>query len=348
MTEFSAIYYDGKTSSRVPVRVRALEHSLHISGTAVNLEVPLSEATVDPPIAGSRRVIDLPGGAQLHTDDHDAVAALFPGANRMQSWVHTLERRWAYALAAVAVTAAFTWWSVVYGLPFAATAASRLVPIDAEAKLGQQTLATIDKLFCNESRLAADRQQELRRNFTTLSAGLADGYVYRLEFRNCRMGPNAFALPGGSLVMTDDLVKLAQNDEQITAVLAHEIGHVRYRHGLRMTLQATGLAALISALAGDAVSITGLAATLPTVLLQTSYSREFEEEADDYAFRRLREIGLSPKYFAEIMTLLERHRDQRSPLQKCEGGVCKGESVPDYLSTHPATAKRIERALTYQ
>ena len=134
--------------------------------------------------------------------------------------------------------------------------------------------------------------------------------------------------------MTDALVKLARNDDQISAVLAHEIGHVRHRHGLRMSLQAAGLAALAAALFGDATSITSLATMLPTALLQNGYSRELEAEADDYAFQRLKEIGLSPKAFAEIMLLLEKDHKRRS------GGESK-----DYFSTHPATAKRIERAL---
>ena len=79
----------------------------------------------------------------------------------------------------------------------------------------------------------------------------------------------------------------------------------------------------------------GRVTTLPTALLQRGYSRELETEADDYAFQRLREIGLSPKVFAEIMLLLEEDRKKRS------GGESR-----DYFSTHPATAKRVERALT--
>ena len=112
-----------------------------------------------------------------------------------------------------------------------------------------------------------------------------------------------------------------------------------------MTLQATGLTALVTALAGDAVTITSLAATLPTVFLQTSYSRDFEEEADDFAFKRLKEVGVSPRYFADVMKLFEQHREKKSGVQKSESSAGKGERVPDYLSTHPATAKRIARAL---
>ena len=161
------------------------------------------------------------------------------------------------------------------------------------------------------------------------------------------MGANAFALPGGAVVLTDALVKLAQNDAQISAVLAHEVGHVRHHHGLRLAIQAAGLAALIATLAGDAVSITGLAVALPTALLQSGYSREFEDEADAYAFRRLKEIQLSPKYFAQILARIEESRN-KDPDANRRSGPERRRSDHGYLSTHPATAERIERALKNQ
>src|SRR5205085_7931626 len=119
------------------------------------------------------------------------------------------------------------------------------------------------------------------------------------------------------------------------AVLAHEVGHVRHRHGLRTGLQAAGLAALAAAALGDAGSVTSLAVGLPTALLQSGYSRAFETEADDYAFARLKQIGVSPRAFAAAMTLLE----------KAQAGAGGGRGAMDYFSTHPATGKRIERAL---
>src|SRR5204862_6354898 len=118
-----------------------------------------------------------------------------------------------------------------------------------------------------------------------------------------------------------------------SAVPDHEIGPVRHRDGLRMALPAAGLPALTAALVGDATSITSLAAALPVALLQSGYSRDLEAEADDYAFQRLREVGLSPKAFADIMLLLEKSR------QNATGGGTR-----DYLSTHPAATKPIQRA----
>jgi Zn-dependent protease with chaperone function len=346
--EFDAIFYDGKTSTRNAVRVRGFPRSLRIVGAEFELEVPLAAVRVEPPVAGTRRLLHLPGGAQLQTDDAAALRALFPRSNPLETWVHGLEGRWAYALAAVAVAAGFTWWCVVYGLPLAAELAAAHVPTSIEAKLGDRTLESIDQTLCGPTAIDAGKQGELSRNFAALTAGQGDGYAYRLEFRACKgMGPNAFALPGGAVVLTDALVKLAQNDAQISAVLAHEVGHVRHRHGLRLAIQAAGLAALIATLAGDAVSITGLAVTLPTALLQSGYSREFEDEADAYAFRRLKEIKLSPKYFAQILARIEESRNKDLDANR-DGGPERRRSDLGYLSTHPATAERIARALKNQ
>ena len=335
MLELDAVYYDGKTSARMPVRVRALSHSLHITGAGVNREVLLTDVSVDAPLPGAARALHLPDGAQLQTNDHAAVEALFPRAHRLESWVHALERRWPYALAGLAVVALFAWWLIADGIPLAAKFAAGFVPPNVEAQLGEQTLGAIDKSLCQASRLDPARQQALRERFAVLTGGLGDGYAYRLELRDCRIGANAFALPGGAVLMTDKLVALARNDDQISAVLAHEIGHVRHRHGLRLGLQALGVAALSAAVLGDAVSISSLAVTLPTALLQSGYSRDFEAEADDYAFQRLREVGISPRAFAEMMVLFQKEHDKRS-----------GDDSKDYFSTHPATAKRIARALS--
>jgi peptidase M48-like protein len=333
--EFDAVYYDGRTSARKPVRVGGYARVIHIVGEGLRLEVPLARVRVDSPVGGTRRSLHLPEGAQLQTDDHVAVEALFPRSHALERWVHVLERRWPYALAAMALTAAFAWWAVVDGLPRAAKVAAGFVPPAVEEKLGEETLGFIENRLCKPSALPAARQETLQRRFATLTKGLDDGYAYRLLPRDCRrIGPNAFALPGGAVLITDALVKLAKRDDQISAVLAHEVGHVRGRHGLRMALQAAGLAALAAALFGDATSITALATTLPVAVLQNGYSRELENEADEYAFSRLKETGISPRAFAEIMKLLEAEHQKRA-----------GKESEDYFSTHPATKKRIERAL---
>ena len=80
------------------------------------------------------------------------------------------------------------------------------------------------------------------------------------------MGANAVALPAGIIIMTDALVELSENDEELAAVLAHEIGHVRNRHALRALLQNSVVAGSIILVTGDASSAGSIAAGIPTLL----------------------------------------------------------------------------------
>jgi predicted Zn-dependent protease len=344
VTEFDAVYFDGRTSARAPVRVHHDDGALRITGSGVDFAVALANVSVDARIGDAPRTIRLPDGAQLQTSDHAALAELFPRANPFEAWVQQLERHWGIALASIAIIAGAAWWGAVYGIPLAANAAARSIPQELEARLGDQTLAALDKSFCSASTLDDARKHSILGLFGKLTAG--DAAPYRLEFRACpRIGPNAYALPGGAIIVIDELVGLAANDREVAAVLAHEIGHVQHHHAMRLALQGAGVAALISVLAGDAVSITNIAIALPTLLLQTGYSREFETEADDFAFARLKAAGLSPNDFADIMTRLEQYQTKHAGAAAADP---KGPRALDYLSTHPDTAQRVERARNYR
>jgi predicted Zn-dependent protease len=153
----------------------------------------------------------------------------------------------------------------------------------------------------------------------------------RLEFRHSELlGPNAFALPGGVVVMTDQLVELAGSEEEILAVLAHEIGHVEERHSLRQVLQSSGIALLAATVTADAATVSTAVAGLPVILAQTSYSRGFETVADEFAFDLLRRNSISPAVFADFMERLGADSQLNEDLS--------------FLSTHPVTSDRIERA----
>jgi hypothetical protein len=331
-------YYDGKSARALPVEVRRDEGALVITGRDLLLSYPINAVRADPPLGHTRRVIRLPDGGQVQSDDHAALDALFPRRYGLETWVDALERRWIYVLAGLVITTAVVWYAVVHALPIVAERAARHIPIRIEKAIGEQTLMALDRTLFAPSTLQPPQQEALRRRFTNFTRGLNDGYDYRLEFRGGSIGANALALPGGTIVITDAMVKLTQNDEQRLAVLAHEIGHVKARHSLRMALQSAGVAALISTLTGDAVSITTLAVAVPTVLVQSSYSRAFETEADTFAFHHMKAHGLSPKYFAEVMRLT----------QKQNGAQAGGESGFNYFSSHPATEERVRRALAAQ
>jgi Zn-dependent protease with chaperone function len=123
------------------------------------------------------------------------------------------------------------------------------------------------------------------------------------------------------------------DDDEVAAVLAHELGHVHYRHSTRVLLSGSFHALVVMAVFGDASSISSIAATAPTVLVNSGYSRDFEREADAFAFDLLDRTGSSPEAFA---TALE---DLTNAIGEKKRGLDFG-----YLSTHPQTGERIEAA----
>lgn len=205
--------------------------------------------------------------------------------------------------------------------------------METEQALGDQSLVWLDDSdWFKPSGLDQSMQDRLRRKFAELSVDLPYAQYYRLEFRESGyIGANAFAMPGGTIVITDDMVKLAETDEEVLAVLAHEIGHVELRHVMRQVLQGSAVAVAAATLAGDAATLSAAVTGLPAVLAQAKYSRDFETEADDFAFQLLHKHAMSPEAFATVMERLESECG-------CEPGAL------DFLSTHPVTSERIKRA----
>lgn len=144
---------------------------------------------------------------------------------------------------------------------------------------------------------------------------------------------NAAALPGAIIVITDGLVKLSENREQLASVIAHEFGHVERRHTLRHMIQDAGILALL-AVVSDSIQSVMVLGSLPTLLASRRYSREMETEADTFALNWLKSEGIDCTHFARM---LERWSMQRQ-------GPRNGE-VLSYGATHPDVKSRIERAL---
>jgi Zn-dependent protease with chaperone function len=195
--------------------------------------------------------------------------------------------------------------------------------------LGQQTLELLDRVLLADSQLPDGRQDELRARFSDMVRDLDDGHRYELALRHSeRIGANAFALPSGTVVMTDELVELAKSDDEIVAVLAHEIGHVRGRHALRQLLQASGVAAIATALLGDVSQLTAVASAAP-VLLQAKNSRDMEREADAYAKAWLDAHGIPEHRFDDILCRMDASRKSRPR-----------NALNSFFATHPATRER--------
>jgi len=327
MSVLRADYFDGKSSLKRPVSVVVTGNKLKVVGRDVDMELDARGVRRSLRIANTPRWLYLPGGGACVTADNDAVDRMTRD-RRYEQILHRWESRPAYAVLAIALVAATLWVLLYRVLPVAVEQIADRIPVEAEAALGHEALAGIDKGFMEPSKLPPGRQKTLGTKFEAM-ARLADPPVpYRLEFRASPViGPNAFALPSGIIVMTDELVKRARNDQEVLAVLAHELGHVHHRHTMRRLLEGSAIALIIAAVTGDIASTTSLAAAAPAVLLQAKYSRDNEREADAYAVALMRKAGIDPRHFAAILARLE---DDEQPR-----GV-----FPSFLLSHPPTEER--------
>ena len=112
--------------------------------------------------------------------------------------------------------------------------------------------------------------------------------------------PNAFALPGGKIFLLDGLIEKADSPDEIAGVLAHELGHVKHRDHLRQLIQTGGTSFLFGLLFGD-VSGAGAVIFASRTLLNASYSREAEQNADDFAVGVMHKLGRSPKPMGDLL-----------------------------------------------
>ena len=330
MIAFDAVFHDGRTADAIPVRVVAEGGSLAMSDGTITGRIPPEGLVVDAPIPGVPRSLRFADGSSLETSDDAAVRTLWPTRNWIARMAWALESRWAAVVASLATTAALGWLIVAVALPSVAEPVARRISPNVDDFVGKQTLATLDRTFLRRSEIPPREQEVVREKFAALLAGEPRASHYSLQFRHFGR-PNAFALPDGTIVVTDEMVRAVVSDDELRAVFAHEIGHVHERHAVRLLLQRSGLAVLLAAVAGDAVGVTYLALALPSMLLHSSYSREFEMEADDYAFALLKRKGVSPQVFADMLRRLEASEPQAP----------RSDRLARYLSSLPPPVERI-------
>ncbi len=325
-------YYDGRRPIGSPATLIFAGRQAALIGAQVSEHYTAGQLRVSPRVGRADRFIALPDGGQFQCRDHSMLDRL-PHDVQSEGLVAWLEQRVAVAVASVGVIVLLVLSGYFYGLPAAADYVAARVPIETEEALGKRALAWLDdNKWFGPTQLSPDLQGRIRQGFDELHSGLPMDSHYRLEFRDAPViGPNAFALPGGTIVITDAMVKVAESPEEVLAVLAHEIGHVERRHATRHMLQDSAVAVSVAAITSDAASLSVAVAGLPVALARTRYSREFESEADDYAFRLLKQHGLSPEAFAALM--------ERLAAKQGDAGQALA-----FLSSHPVTAERIRRA----
>jgi predicted Zn-dependent protease len=217
----------------------------------------------------------------------------------------------------------------------AAGGCASLISPQHERQLGQEEAEEFERAtgLVRDPGLVAYVRQVGER----LASGAAHAVAW--EFRVADdPAPNAFALPGGFVYLTRGLLALANREDDLAGVIAHEMGHVLERHSVRRATAASPFAilfgvpaAILDRVSPAAGSVLGGAGRLASSLALASYDRDQEREADRVAVALSARAGWDPRGLAALLRTLER--------EDALGG--RPEGRPGFFSTHPSTPERV-------
>lgn len=342
----AATYFDGLSARAHAVDLFVRDGFLSLVGADLTRQVPVTELRLLEPFEQAAAVLELPDGTHCEVADEAGRHALVQALDYRPSRVELWQAKWPGALAALAglvVSVVLAW---TLGIPALAERIAAAIPESMDQRLGDTAEQALEHHLLQPSRFSAQRVAQLRAVFDrTLPASTR--MPLRLIVRQVPdVGPNAFALPNGTIVLTDDMVKMLlpedgdieDIEDSLAGVFAHEIGHVQKRHSVRALAQSSLTLGASWALFGD---FSAVASALPALATNMKYSRAMETEADDYAVALLRAHDVPVAAYAGVFESLRTY---------LRGKGMDEEELPawmrsslGYLSSHPSSAERIAR-----
>lgn len=211
-----------------------------------------------------------------------------------------------------------------FGVRSAARAAVMALPTSVDVQLGNAAMSSMDL----EGTRVADEA------IVTAMQTIVDRLTPTVEVQGLEFNVhvvdsptiNAFALPGGNIVIYTGLIRSAETPEQVAAVLAHEMSHATLRHGLQRMSQSLGVWAGVSLLIGDVTGLVGAGASLFQTASLNRYSQVHENEADREGVRMLQAADIDPAALPRFLSMMDHGELPR---------------IFSWISTHPDEASRI-------
>ncbi|MGE3245738.1 MAG: M48 family metallopeptidase [Beijerinckiaceae bacterium] len=326
--EPNAVFLDGETNRRRTVEVRA----------GVALEIyENGDVLAKWPWESIRRADTADGSLRLRSVDGPELARLDirdPAlAKTVEAYCPNLfgagvgERTSGARIVAWSLAAAVSLLAVgIYGVPYAADRLAPLLPQSFDNRLGEMVDGQVKALFGKKICAEPAGKQAYAKLIAKLQQAGGLKTPLRAEVLNSTI-PNAVALPGGRVYFFKGLLLKSRNVDEVAGVLAHELGHVHHRDSMRKLLQAGGTSFIFGLLFGD---VTGAGAVIVATqsLLDKSYTRHAEFEADGFAIETMKALGRSPAPMGELLVRVTGKQ---------------GGSKFNILASHPLSEDRLAR-----
>ncbi|BFM10284.1 M48 family metallopeptidase [Simiduia litorea] len=290
---------------------------------------------------------------QLETSAHEQLEQLLSQHKKTWSdYIHQLEHSLLMVLMATLVTLGLGVSYFLWGIPAAADLVADKLPESLLQEASDETLMILNKRYFSESQLEEAQQASFRDSIAKAAPNYDLNKLHIVDGGD--MGANALALPDGTIVFTDQLIRLADgNEAQLLGVFGHELGHIAHKHSLRQILQNSAISLTIALIGGDTSALGDIVLTLPIVFSQLAFSRDFELEADRYGVQFLTDRGYDKQAFADMLTKLynshctaatdaDSNADTTADTDVEENACEDKDTWLKYLSTHPHLEARIQ------
>jgi Zn-dependent protease with chaperone function len=338
----AANFYDGRSARSHAVELATADGVLTLRGD-VERTYAAQATRIAEPFEQAPTVLYFEDGARCEVAGHEAGRLLRDALGyRASRVVRMTAHTWA-ALIALVLLVALILATMIWGVPAASKRIAAALPPSVDRSLGETAFKALE----NSGTLQASRLSEqwlAEVNAALPRVAPPDMRVRLLVRSSPKLGANAIALPDGTIVMTDQMVRFivgrkgnfgAAEKAQLAGILAHEIGHVRMRHGARILAGSSLSAALAAALFGDFSGV----ATLPAVVMRLSYSREAEAEADGFAIALMQKNGIP---MLPLAALHERMEQRFSDDGQKEGASWVRDAAR-FMTSHPGSRERAAR-----
>lgn len=300
--------------------------SLYVDGEMIRCQQ--QDVDISVPVGNLPVRFTFPDG-WVFVVDRSAEVSAWLKLHRKSGLLDRMESNMMAWLVAVVVCVGVVLGAYVYILPWGSEKVAQSLPDSVSVSLGNKILQTMDKQW-QASELPPERQDAIRQRITRHVQKLPNlPFPVDIVFRSSGMGANAFALPGGKVILLDQLVELTANEQQLDSIILHEIGHVYHRHMMERLVHSSVLSVGVAFLTGESSGIVDNLAGIGVFFLSNGQSRQAENEADDFAKQAMLEIYGTSEPMAEMFELF---RQQSS------------KDVPEWFNTHPGLEHRIQAA----
>lgn len=295
-----AIYFDGQSNRKRRVALR-LADGLDIVEDGIVVDnwpyIGIRRADGPPALLRLSCTKALPL-ARLEIKDEATKAAIGSRCEALDAGRGGAAQTWRIVFWSVAAVCSIVA-VALYGIPFAADRLAPFIPAAVEKRIGEGVDRQIRFVLGGRDCNAAEGRAAFATMVNKLKHAGGIDTPFDAQVLSSAL-PNAFALPGGKIYVLDGLLQRARNPDEVAGVIAHELGHVHHRDNMRKVIQTGGTSFLIGLLFGDVLG-GGAMIFAARSLLDASYSREAERNADLFAIEVMHKLGRSPRPMGELL-----------------------------------------------